>query len=138
MAEFVMRDMVARAGLTEHYVIASAATSDEEEGNPVYPPARRILAAHGIDSAGKHARQMTWRDYDEYDLLVGMDRYNLRNMERIAGGDPHHKIRLLLDFVGETRDVADPWYTRDFQTTWDDVTRGCEALLRWVESQRER
>ena len=130
MAEFVMKDLAERAGLSGEFEIASAATSSEELGNPVYPPARRMLAAHGISCAGKTARRMTREDYRRYDLLIGMDEANLRNMTRIAGGDPEGKIRLLLDYAGRHDEVADPWYTGDFQATWDDVTEGCSALLR--------
>ena len=129
MAEFVMKDLVRKAGREGDFSIASAATSSEEIGNPVYPPARRMLAAHGIDCSGKTARRMTRADYDRYDLLIGMDLANLRNMTRICGGDPEGKIRLLLDFAGRHQEVADPWYTGDFQATWDDVTEGCAALL---------
>ena len=129
MAEFVMKDLVKQAGLEAAFQIASAATSAEELGNPVYPPARRILAQHGISCAGKTARQLTRADYGRYDLLIGMDGANLRNMQRLFGGDPDGKISLLLDHAGVRRDVADPWYTGDFQATWDDVTTGCTALL---------
>ena len=129
MAEFVMKDLVTKAGLEAAFQIASAATSAEELGNPVYPPARRILAQHGISCAGKTARQLTRADYGRYDLLIGMDGANLRNMQRLFGGDPDGKISLLLDHAGVRRDVADPWYTGDFQATWDDVTTGCTALL---------
>jgi protein-tyrosine phosphatase len=122
--------MVARRGLEAGFEIASAATSREETGNPVYPPARRKLAEHGIGCAGHHARQMTERDYDRFDLLICMDRANIRNAARIAGGDPDGKIRLLLDYAGRPgQEVADPWYTGDFDETWDDVTSGCEGLL---------
>lgn len=133
MAEFVMKDMVQRAGRAAEFTIASAATSTEEIGNGVYPPARRILREHGIDCAGKTARQMTRRDYDEYDLLIGMDGANLRNMRRICGGDPEDKLRRLLDYTGADRDVADPWYTGDFDATWRDVTAGCRALLQAID-----
>lgn len=124
MAEFVMRDMVRRAGQAREIAVASAATSAEEIGNPVYPPARRKLLEHGIDPAGKRAVQLRPGDYGRWDLLVGMDGANLRNMRRICGGDPQGKIRPLLD-----RDVADPWYTGDFEATWRDVNEGCRALL---------
>ncbi len=129
MAEFVMKDMVEKAGLSERIVIASAATSTEEIGNPVYPPARRKLAEHGIDCAGKTARQMQDADYVAYDLLIGMDQENLRNMRRICHGDPEGKIRLLMDYTDRPGDVADPWYTRDFEATWRDVDEGCRGLL---------
>ncbi len=124
MAEFVMRDMVRRAGLAQEIAVASAATSAEEIGNPVYPPARRKLLEHGIDPAGKRAVQLRAGDYEKWDLLVGMDGANLRNMRRICGGDPQGKIRPLLE-----RDVADPWYTGDFEAAWRDVNEGCRALL---------
>ena len=129
MAEFVMKDMVNKAGLSDQFEIASAATSTEEIGNPVYPPARRKLAQHGISCDGKRARQMTRADYQKYDLLIGMDNWNIRNMTRICGGDRQGKIRMLLDYTGRSRSVADPWYTGDFDATWDDVTEGCRALL---------
>ena len=128
MAEFVMKDMVKKAGRAGEFVIASAATSREEIGNPVYPPARRKLAEHGIGCAGHAARQLIREDYAKWDLLIGMDRANIRNMERICGGDPEGKIRLLMDYAG-SGEVADPWYTGDFQATWDDVNAGCSALL---------
>ena len=129
MAEFVMKDLAERAGRASEFLIASAATSAEEIGHPVYPPAQRMLQKHGIDCSGKVARRMTRADYDRYDLLIGMDFANLRNIERICGGDPENKIRLLLDFAGRHDEVADPWYTGDFQATWDDVSDGCAALL---------
>lgn len=130
MAEFVMKKLVADAGREDEFEIASAATSTEEIGNPVYPPARRKLAEHGISCAGKTARQLTLRDYEHYDLLIGMDRYNLANMRRMCGGDPDGKIHLLLDYTDHPRDVADPWYTDDFDATWRDCVEGCTALLR--------
>ncbi|MBE6913422.1 MAG: low molecular weight phosphotyrosine protein phosphatase [Ruminococcaceae bacterium] len=129
MAEFVMKEMVRRAGREAEFQIASAATSTEELGNPVYPPVRRLLAAHGIDCSGKTARQLRRSDYDDYDLLIGMDDANLRNMQRICGGDPERKIHLLLDYTDHPGSVADPWYTRDFEATWRDVNDGCSALL---------
>ena len=129
MAEFVMKDLVKKAGLEGRFHIESAATSTEEIGNPVYPPARRKLAEHGIDCAGKRARQLISSDYDRFDLLIGMDRANLRNMHRIGGGDPGGKMRLLMDYTGHPGDVADPWYTDDFETTWRDVLAGCRGLL---------
>lgn len=125
MAEFAMKYLVEKEGLTDHFLIESAATSTEEIGNPVYPPARRKLAEHGIRCDGHSARQITRADYSRFDLLIGMDQWNLRNMERFFGGDPEGKIRLLLS----NKDVADPWYTGDFEATWQDVLRGCKALL---------
>ena len=129
MAEFVMKDLVGKAGLAVQFHIESAATSREEIGNPVYPPARRKLAEHGISCGGHAARQLTKNDYKEFDLLIGMDRANLQNIRRICGGDPDGKIHLLLlDYTGHPRDVADPWYTGDFEATWQDVLEGCTAL----------
>ena len=130
MAEFVMKDLVKKAGLESQFQIASAATSTEEIGNPVYPPARRKLAEHGISCAGKTVRQLTRADYAQYDLLIGMDRANIRSMNRICGGDPDGKIKLLLDFTDRPGDVADPWYTGDFDATWRDVLEGCQELLK--------
>ena len=133
MAEFVMKDMVKKAGLADEYEIASAATSTEEIGNPVYPPARRLLAKHGIDTAGKTARQLNRGDYTQYDLLIGMDKSNIRNMLRICGGDPEGKISMLMDYTSRPGDVADPWYTGDFEATWADVNEGCRGLLEKLE-----
>ena len=133
MAEFVLRDMAEAAGRGAEFVIASAATSTEEIGNPVYPPARRKLAEHGIRCGGKTARQMTAEDYRRYDLLIGMDGRNLTNMRRICGGDPDGKMHLLMDFTCRPGDVADPWYTGDFDATWRDVDAGCRGLLQWLE-----
>lgn len=133
MAEFVMKDLVRKAGLESQFHIASAATSTEEIGSPVYPPARRKLAEHGIKCSGKTARQLTRTDYDRYDLLIGMDNANLRNMRRICGGDSDGKIRLLLEFTGRSGEVADPWYTGDFEATWRDVLEGCSGLLRHLQ-----
>ena len=130
MAEFVMKDLVKKAGREAEFEIASAATSTEEIGNPVYPPARRELAAHGIGCAGHAARQLRRDDYVHYDLLIGMDGANVRNMRRMCGGDLDGKIRLLLDFAGRPgQEVADPWYTGDFTATWRDVEAGCRGLL---------
>ena len=138
MAEFVLKDLAERAGRSEGFEIASAATSREEiyrvsgrdVGNPVYPPAKRKLAQHGIDCSGKTARQLTKEDYSRYDMLICMDRANVRNTLRIVGSDPHSKISLLLDYAGRPgEEVADPWYTGDFDDTWDDVLAGCKGLL---------
>ena len=129
MAEFVMKHLVAEAGLSDYLEIASAATSTEEIGNPVYPPARRKLAEHGIGCEGKTARQMTRDDYRYYDKVVAMDRNNLRNLRRMFGDDTEHKISLLMDHTRCPGDVADPWYTGDFEATWRDVLEGCRGLL---------
>lgn len=132
MAEFVMKHLVEEAGLQDQFYIASAATSTEEIGNAVYPPARRKLAEHGISCAGKTARQLTRADYQTYDLLVGMDNWNLRNMNRMCGGDPDGKICLLLDFTNRPGEVSDPWYTDDFESTWRDCLEGCQGLLKYL------
>ena len=129
MAEFVMKDLVKKAGLEAQFQIASAATSREEIGNPVYPPARRKLAEHGISCDSHSARQLTNGDYEKYDLLIGMDKANLRDMYRICGGDFADKMHLLMDYTDHPGDVADPWYTEDFETTWKDVLAGCQGLL---------
>ena len=135
MAEFVFKRLVRRAGLEDAFEVASAATSDEEVGNPVYPLAKRTLAEHGIGCPGKTARQLTPDDYNRYDMLIGMDGANLRNMELLFGGDPEGKLSLLLDHTPESdtkhhgRDVSDPWYTRKFNIAWDDISTGCAALF---------
>ena len=175
MAEFVMKDLVKKAGMESQFHIESAATSTEEIGNPVYPPARRKLAEHGIVSDGHAARQLRNEDYDRFDLLIGMDKANLRNMYRICGGDFDGKIHLLMEYAGrpgkgtqrkpsgagcvgrgearkrpefspqtETEEsglcfdeVADPWYTDDFEATWRDVLEGCTGLLEWLTQQQK-
>lgn len=129
MAEYVMKDMVKKAGLGKCFQIASAATHYDELGSPVYPPARRKMNQHGINCSGHSARLLEKADYDKWDYLIGMDSANLRNMHRICGGDPKSKMSLLLDHAGMRRDVADPWYTGNFDATWDDVQKGCSALL---------
>lgn len=129
MAEFVMKHLVEEAGVANQFEIASAATSTEEIGNPVYPPAQRKLAEHGIGCAGKTARQMTIDDYRQYDYIIAMDHNNLRNLKRLIGDDKDHKISLLMDYTHRPGDVADPWYTGDFDATWRDVLEGCEGLF---------
>ena len=129
MAEFVMKDLVKKAGRDGEFDIASAATSSEEIGNPVYPQARRKLAEHGLACDGKRARQFTARDYSHYDLIIGMDSANTRSLRRASGGDPEGKVRLLLSYTPHPRDVADPWYTGDFDAAWNDIYTGCQALL---------
>ena len=130
MAEFVMKDMVKKKGVSDMFEIASAATSTEALGESVYPPARRKLNEEGISCSGKTARQMTKDDYHYYDYIVAMDTNNLRNMARFAGDDPDGKVSLLMDYTSTPRDVADPWYTGDFEQTWEDVNMGCEGLLK--------
>ena len=129
MAEFVMRELVEKKGLSREFHIESAATCSDELGNPVYPPVRKLLAERGISTEGKTARRLTNDDYNRFDYIVGMDQNNLRSMLRQFGGDPEGKISLLMDHTGDCRDVADPWYTRDFRATENDVDRGCAALL---------
>ena len=137
MAEYVMKDMVKELGVADRYEIASAATSTEEIGNPVYPPAKAKLAEHGIRCKGHHARQMTRDDYAEWDYLIGMDAENLRGMKRICGGDPEGKLSLLMDYTGHPRSVADPWYTRDFAAAWRDVSEGCRALYARLSARQQ-
>ena len=129
MAEYVMKKLVKDAGRADEFEIASAATSTEELGNPVYPPARRELAKHGIACDGHAARQMTRADYDYYDYLVGMEPYNIRNMTRIAGGDPDGKISLLMSFAGTNEAIDDPWYTGRFEEVYGQILRGCRGML---------
>ena len=137
MAEFIFKDMLARRGMADKFYVASAATSTEEIwngiGNPVYPPAKRELAKHGISCEGKRAVQLQRNDYDKYDYIIGMDNWNRRNMMRILGKDPEGKVSLLLDYTDHPRDIADPWYTGDFDATYDDVKAGCEALLAQIQ-----
>ena len=132
MAEYVMKKLVKDAGREGAFEIASAATSREEIGNPVYPPARSELAKHGISCKGHTARQMTRADYDHYDWLVGMEPYNIRNMLRITGGDPEGKIRLLMSFAGSDEAIDDPWYTGRFAEVYAQIMRGCEGLLKQI------
>ena len=132
MAEFVMKHLVEEKGLQDQFEIASAATSTEELGNPVYPPARHKLAEHGIGCQGKTARQMTTDDYHHYDYIIVMDRNNIRNLHCLLGGDPDQKISLLMDYTRRPGQVADPWYTGNFEATWIDVLEGCEGLLEHI------
>ena len=129
MAEFVMKDIVRRRGLEKDFEIASCATSTEELGNDVYPPAKRELERRGIPFSPRRARQMRREDYERYDIIAVMDNQNLRNIRPFSGDDPEHKVKLLLSFCGEDRGVADPWYTGDFSRTYEDVLRGCEGML---------
>ena len=124
-----MKRLVREKGADDRFYIESAATSTEELGNPVYPPARRKMAEHGISCSGKTARQMTKADYDRYDYIVAMDKNNLRNMTKFVGSDPLGKVSLLMDHTDRPGDVADPWYTGDFETTWNDVNEGGKGLL---------
>ncbi|MDD6092084.1 MAG: low molecular weight phosphotyrosine protein phosphatase [Hallerella succinigenes] len=147
MAEFVMKKIVADAGLDYEFCIESAATSAEEIGNPVYPPARKMLQKHGICSDGKTARQMTAKDLETFDYVILMDENNLRNLKWILARSPFEdlniskdpwkrrlqKVSLLMDYTDKPREVADPWYTGDFQATWDDVWEGCSGLLEFLK-----
>lgn len=133
MAEFVLKNMTQKLGIADEFTIASSATSTEEifcgMGNSVYPPAKEELRKHGISCEGKRAVQLKASDYDNYDLFIGMDSANIRNMTRMLGGDKQGKIRKLLDYA-HGGDVADPWYSGDFEATYRDVTNGCRGLLR--------
>ncbi len=137
MAEFVFRRMVEEARLAHLVEVASAATSDEEEGNPVYPPARRMLAEHGLRCDGKRACQMTHAMYDAADYVIAMDRQNIRNIQRMTGSDGTGKLYLLKDFaegMGGGHEIADPWYTRNFDLAWKEINEGCSAFLSYLQS----
>lgn len=139
MAEFIMKSIISERGLSDRFYIASAATSTEEiwngVGNPVYPPAKRELAKHGISCEGKRAEQITKADYGKYDYILGMEERNIRNILRIVGKDPEHKVKLLLDYSDHPRDIADPWYTGNFESTYRDVVEGCEGFLLYLERE---
>lgn len=134
MAEFIFKDLIKAQGVEDKFFVASSATSTEEIwngiGNPVYPPAKQILAEHGISCEGKRAVQLTKSDYQNWDLFVCMDSNNIRNAERIFGSDKDKKLHKLLEYCGETADVSDPWYSRRFDIAYNDILRGCEALLK--------
>ena len=129
MAEFILKKMLRQAGREEEFLVASAATHDEEIGNPVYPMARQELAKHGIGCPGHQARQITPDDYADFDFIVGMDEANMQDMKLMFGGDPDGKLHLMMDLVGEHRDVADPWFTRNFTAAWRDIFAGCTAIF---------
>lgn len=137
MAEFIMKDLVKKAGLEDSFVIASAATSTEELGNPVYPPAREELAKHGLSCKGKYAVQLKSSDYDKWDMFIIMDEFNRRNIGRIFRSDPEDKICKLLSFAGRSGDVDDPWYSRRFDVAWADIYAGCEGLLSLLRQEVE-
>ena len=134
MAEFVMKDLAKKAGLASQFHIESAATSREEIGNPVYPPAKAELERHGLSCGGKRAVQLQKSDYDKYDLFIGMDSANIRNMLRIFGGDPAGKVHKLMDYTARGGDVADPWYSERFDVAYRDIYEGCTALLAFLLS----
>lgn len=138
MAEYVMKNLVEKAAMEHSFYIASAATSREEIGNPVYPPAQRKLEEHGISCPGHVARQLTSRDYADYNLLIGMDQANIRNMGRIFCGDPAENIHLWMEYAGRPgQEVADPWYTGNFEATWRDTSVGCQGLLEYLAKRVE-
>ena len=134
MAEFIFKKMIAERGLEGEFFVSSSATSREEivgnVGNPVYPPARAELLRHGIDPKGKRAVQITREDSDKYDLLITMDSMNVRNLMKIIGSDPENKVRKLMDYTSRGGDVADPWFTGNFEVTYRDVADGCTGLLK--------
>ena len=132
MAEFIMKHLVSRAGLSEQFTISSAATTTEELGNDIYPNAKAELKRRGIPFERRRARQIRSDEYADWDLIVAMDRENLADIERIVRNDPEHKVRLLMSFAGEEKSVSDPWYTRNFARAYDDILRGCEGLLKEV------
>jgi protein-tyrosine phosphatase len=135
MAEFVLKDMVQKQNLADRFYIASAATSTEEIGNPVHYGTRNKLNEVGISCKGKYAVQLKKNDYSEYDYILGMDQWNMRNMMRILRSDPQGKVHLLLDYSDNPRDIADPWYTGNFEVTYSDIVEGCEAFLRYLKMQ---
>lgn len=137
MAEFICKDYVKQSGIAEQFHIESAATSREEIGNPVYPPARRRLAQAGISCQGKTARQVTRQDYDDFDYLICMENFNLRNLGRIIPADQDGKIYRLLDFTSHPRDIDDPWYTGDFDTAYDEIREGVEAFIKYLYQEKK-
>ncbi len=136
MAEFVFKDMVKQAGLEDDFCIASAGTSNEEFGNPVHPGTRNKLREFGISVAGKTAVQIQRRDYEKYDYILAMERVNISGILRICGEDTDSKVYRLLDFTDNPRDISDPWFTGDFETTYTDVKEGCEAFLKYLQENR--
>lgn len=132
MAEFLLKDMVDKRGIADRFIIESAATTNEEIGNPVYPGTRKRLAREGISVDGKFAKRLRRDDYDKFDLIIGMDEENMRDMKRLFGGDPDGKVYKMMEFAGIDRDVADPWYTGDFEATYDDIYEGCIGLLSFL------
>ena len=135
MGEFVLKDLVEKRGYAGELHIESAATSAEEIGNPVYPPARRELERHGISCRGKTARQVTKADYDAFDYILYMERYNYPRLMRVLGGDPENKCHRLLDFTKHPGDIDDPWYTGDFDGVYRQITEGCQAFLAYLEER---
>lgn len=136
MAEYLMKELVSEKNIAEDFLIGSAATSSEELGNPVYPPVQKILNDRGISCDGKTAVRLKRSDYEKYDYFIGMDSENLRNMKRLFGGDPENKVSLMLDYTDHPRNVADPWYTRNFHEAEADIECGCKALLEYLLKKR--
>ena len=132
MAEFIMKYLVSEDGISDNYFISSAATSDEEQGNGMHYGTRRVLADKGIPFTEHYARKLSKDDYDKYDYIIGMDQNNIRDMLLFFGGDPKNKIGLLLSFAGENRSVADPWYTGNFEKTYNDIFLGCKELCKII------
>lgn len=135
MAELLMKELVKKQGAADRFYISSAAISSDELGNPVYPPVRALLNERGISCAGRAAVQVHSSDYDKYDYFIGMDSGNLRDMKRLFHGDPQNKVSLLLDYTDHPRNVADPWYTRNFREAEADIECGCKALLDYLLSK---
>ena len=133
MAEFIMKDMVDREGLSGEIYVESAATSREEIGNDMYPPARRKLTQEGIPFSRRGARQIMSSDYEKFDYIILMEEYNINNALRILREDPEGKLKLLMEFAGKSLDIADPWYTGNFDRTYDDLVEGCTALLSFIK-----
>lgn len=137
MAEFVFKDLVEKSGYASDFFIASAATSTEEIGNPVHYGTRNKLAQFDISTEGKYAVQMKKSDYEKYDYLLGMDEWNIKNIKRIIGQDFKGKVHMMLDFSNNPRAIADPWYTGDFDKTYEDIKEGCETFLEYLKQQGE-
>lgn len=137
MAEFVLKDMVEKRGIAQQFEIASAATSYEEIGNPVYPPAKAELAKHGIDCSGKRAQKLRKADFEEFDYLIAMESFNLRNIRREFGKELTEQVNLLLDYTDRPGDIDDPWYTGAFELTYDEIVAGCQGFLQYLEEQHE-
>lgn len=136
MAEFIFKDTVSKAGLQQEFFVSSSATSREEEGNPVYPPAKRELSSHGISCEGKRSVQIKASDYEKYDLFVCMDKNNARALNSVFKGDPQNKIRMLMDYTEKGGEVADPWYTDRFDIAYRDINMGCNGLLCALTKQK--
>lgn len=135
MAEFIFKDLIKKNGLGEKFDVASAAVSSEEIGNPVYPPAKRKLAEYGISCKGKTAVQIKNYDYQKYDYIIAMEEYNISRMKKIIPDDPEGKIKLLLDFTENHGDIDDPWYSGNFDITFDEILKGCKGILKYLEDK---